>query len=159
MSSFWWWLFTRPVVSDSSWPHGLQHARPPCPSPSPGVCSNSWLNQWYHPTISSSVAPFSFCCLSFPASGSFSNESVLCIRWPKYWSFNFSVSPSNEFSGLISFKIDWFDHLAVQGILRSPLQHRNSFTIIREFAFISIKLSRRNILCSNLGQTMGWLSL
>ena len=62
-------------------------------------------------TISSSVVPFSSCLLSFPASGSFSNESALCIRWPNYWSFSFSISPSNEYSGLISFRIDRFDLL------------------------------------------------
>ena len=89
-------------------PHGLQHTRLPGPSPSPGVCSNSCpLSQWCHPTISSSVACFSSCPPSFPASRVFSNESALRIRWPKYWSF--SISPFNEYSGLISFRIDWFD--------------------------------------------------
>ena len=119
-------------MSDSLRPHGLQHARPPCPSPSPGACSNSRpLSQWCHPTILSSVVPFSFCLQSFPVSGSFlsvrvfSNESVLCIRWPKYWSF--SISPSNECSGLISFRTDWWlDLHAVQGTLKSLLQHHSS---------------------------------
>ena len=107
--------------------HGLQHARFPCPSPTPGACSNScpW-NQWCHPTISSSVIPFSSHLQSFPASGSFSNESVLHIRWPKYWAFSFSSSPSSEYSGLISFRVDWFDLLAVQGTLKSLLQHHSS---------------------------------
>ena len=87
--------FSCSFVSDSWWPHGLQHARPPCPSPTPGVYSNSCpLSQWCHPTISSSVIPFSR-LHSFPAS-------VLRIRWPKYWNFSFSISPSNEYSGLIS---------------------------------------------------------
>ena len=105
-------------MSNSLWPHGLQHARLPCLSPSPRACSNSCpLSQWCHPTISSSVSPFS-CLQSFPASV-FSNESAVCIRWPKCWSFNFSISPSNDYSGLISFKIDWFDLLAVQGTLKS----------------------------------------
>ena len=95
--------------------HGLQHARLPCPSLSPGVCSNSCpLSWWHHPTMSSSAAPFSFNLQSFPASGSFSNESALSIRWPKYWSFRFSISPSGEYSKLISFRIDWFDLLVVQ---------------------------------------------
>ena len=99
--------------------HGLQHARPPCPSPTPGACWNSWpLSWWCHPTISSSAVPFSSCLQSFPASGSFPMESVLHIRWPMFWSFNFSISPSNEHSGLISFRIDWFDLLAVQGLSR-----------------------------------------
>ena len=62
----------------------------------------------------------------FPSIGVFSNELVLCIRWPKYWSLSFSISPSNEYSGLISFRIDWFDHLALQGTLKSLLQHHNS---------------------------------
>ena len=111
-------------MSDSLQPHGLQHARLPCPSLSPGVCSNSYpLNQWCHPTISSSVAPFSSCPQSFPASV-FSNELALRIRCPKYWSFSFSISPFNEYSVLISFRINCFDLLAVHRTLRS-LQHHN----------------------------------
>ena len=95
------------VMSDSLWPHGLQHTRLPCPWPIPGACSNSCpLSQWCHPTIWSSVVFFSSCLQSFPASGSFP-MSVLCIRWPKYWSFSFSISPSSEYSGLITFRIDW----------------------------------------------------
>ena len=113
-------------MSDSLWPRGLQQARLPCPSLSPGVCSNSCsLSRWCQPTLSSSVIPFSSCSQSFPASV-FSNESALHIRWPKYWSFSFSISPSNEYSGLISFGIHWFDLLAVQGILKSLLQHYSS---------------------------------
>ena len=96
------------------WCHGLQHTRPPCPLPTPGAYSNSCpLSQRCHPTISSSVVPFSH-LQSFSASGSFlSNELVLHIRWPKYWSFSFSISPSNEYSGLIFFRMDWFDLLAI----------------------------------------------
>ena len=88
------------------WPHGLQHARPPCLSPTPRVYANSYpLSRWCHPAISSSVIPFSSCLQSFPASGSFQmSQSALCIRWPKYWSFSFNISPSNEHSGLISFR-------------------------------------------------------
>ena len=90
-------------MSDFLRPHGLQHTRLPCPSLSPGVCSNSCpLSQWCHPIISSSVTTFSSCPQSFPASV-FSNESALCIRWPKFW--RSSISPSNEYSGLISFRI------------------------------------------------------
>jgi len=110
-------------MSNSLWPHELQHTRLPCPSPSPWVCSNSCpLSQWCHPTISSSIAPFSSCLQSFSAPGSFLT-SDLRIRWSKYWSFTFSTSPSNEYPGLISFRIDWFDLLTVQGILKSLLQH------------------------------------
>ena len=102
------------VVSGSLPPHGLQHSRLPCPSPSPGACSNSCpLSQWCHPTISFSVIPFSSCLQSFPASGSFFSELALRISWPKYWSFSLSISPSSEYSELISFRIDWFDLLAV----------------------------------------------
>ena len=112
-------LFGPLVLSD------LQHTRLPCPSLFPRVCSNSCsLGWWYLPTISSSVVPFSYCLQSFPASGSFSSNSVLPIRWPKYWSF--SLSPSNEYSGLIFFMIDWFDLLAVRGTLKSLVQHRSS---------------------------------
>ena len=100
--------FSRSVMSDSLRPHGLQHARLPCPPVSPGVCSNSCaLSWWCCLTISSSVTLFSFCLQSFPASGSFPMSWL--IRWPKYWSFSFSISPSNEYSGLISFRTDWFD--------------------------------------------------
>ena len=89
------------------------------------VCSDSCpLSQWCHPAVSSSVVPFSSHLLSFPASGSFPMKSALCIRWPKYW--NFSISPSKEYSGLISFRADWFDLLAVQGTLKSLLQHHSS---------------------------------
>ena len=117
--------------------HGVQHARPPCPSPTPGACWNSWpLSWWCHPTISSSAVPFSSCLQSFPASGSFPMESVLHIRWPMFWSFNFSVSPSNEHSGLISFRIHWFDLLAVQGLSRVF-----SNTTVQKHQFFSAQLS------------------
>ena len=97
------------------------------PSPTPGACSNTWpLSHSGHPTISSSVIPFSSCLQSIPASGSFPNESVLPIRWPKCWSFSLSISPSNEYSGLISFRMDWLELLAVQGTLKSLLQHHSS---------------------------------
>ena len=110
-------FFSCPVRSDSLQPQGLQHARLLCPTVSPGVCSNSCpLSWWCFLSISSSAALFSSCPQSFRV---FSKESALRVRWPKYWSF--SISPSNEYSGLISFRIDWFDLLAVQGILKSLL--------------------------------------
>ena len=111
-------------MSDSLQPHGLQHSRLPCPSLSPRVCSSSCpLSQWCYLTISFSAATFSFCLQSFLESGSFL-MSWFFASGPKYWSF--SISPSNEYSGSISFKIDWFDLLSVQGILKSLLQHHSS---------------------------------
>ena len=105
-------------------PHGLQHTRLPCPSLSPRVCSNSCsLTRWCHLIMSSSVTPFSSCPQSFPASTVFSKELILCTRWPKCWSF--SISLSNEYSGLISFRLDWFHLLAVQETLESILQHHS----------------------------------
>ena len=107
-------------MSDSLQPHGLQHTRLPCPSPTPGACSNSCSSsQWCHPTVSSSVIPLSSCLQPFPASESLPVKSVLHIRWPENWSCSLSISPSNEYSGLISFRIDFFDLLAVQGTLKS----------------------------------------
>ena len=119
----------------------LQHARLPCPSASPGVCSSSCpSSRWCHPTISSSVVPFSSCLPSFPASGSFLMSQL--FRWPKYWSFSFSISPSKEYSGLISFRIDWFDLLAVQGTLKSLLQHHSlNASIPWHSAFFMVQLS------------------
>ena len=115
-------VFSHSAVSNSLQLHGLKNARLLCPSLSPGVCSDSYpLNWWCHPTISSSVVPFSSCLQSFPAS-----ESFLCIRWPKYWSVSFSISPSNKYPGLISFRMDWFDLLAVQETLKSLLQYHSS---------------------------------
>ena len=122
-------LLSCSVVSDPMWPHGLQHARPPCPSPSPGVCSNSCpLSRWCHPAISSCVVSFSSLPSVFPSIRVFSSESALRIRWPEYW--NFSINPSNEYSGLISFNINWFD-LAVHGTLKNLLQHHSSKTSIQ----------------------------
>ena len=113
-------------------------ARPPCPSPTPWVYSNSCpLSQWCHPTISSSVVPS-----VFPSTRVFSNESVLHIRWPKYWSFSFSISPSNEYSGLISFRMDWLDLLAIHETHKSVLQHHSSkASILQCSAFFIVQLS------------------
>ena len=98
-----------------------------CPSGSTGVCTDSCpLSQQCNLTISSSAPSFSFCLQSFPASGLFSDELALHIRWLKYQSFNFSISPYSEYLGLISFRFDWFDLLAVQGTLKNLLQHQNS---------------------------------
>ena len=133
-------------MSHSLRPHRLQLARLPCPSLSPRACSNSGpLSWWCHPTISSSVIPFSSCLQSFPMSGSY--ESALLIRWPKYWSFSFSISPSNEYSGLFSFRTDQFDLLAVQGTLKSFLQHHNlKASILRCSAFFMGQLSHPHMI-------------
>ena len=108
--------FSCSVMSDSLWPHGLQHARSPCPSPTPGVYSNSCpLSQWCHPTIYLIIChPLLLLPSVFPSIRVFSYESVRCIRRPKYWSFSFNISPFSEYSGLISFRMDWLDLLAVQ---------------------------------------------
>ena len=94
-------------------PMKLQHTRLPYPSPSPGPCSHSCpLSQWCHPTISSAVIPFFSWLLSFAASESFLMSLLFHIRWPKYWSFSFCISPSNKYSRLIPFRTEWFDLLA-----------------------------------------------
>ena len=104
--------FSRSVMSDSLWLHEPLHSRPPYPSPTPRVYPNSCpVSLRCHPTISSSVVPLLLWPSIFPSIRVFSNESVLRIRWPKYWSFSFSISPSSEYSGLISFRMDWFDLL------------------------------------------------
>ena len=111
-------------MSNSLQPHGLQHTRLPCPAPSPGACSNSCPLRpsihliLYHPLLLLSSI--------LPSIRNFSNKLGLHIRWPKYWNFSFIKSPSNEYSGLISFRFDWFDLLAVQGTLKSLLQHYSS---------------------------------
>ena len=130
-------------MSDSLWPHEPQHARPLCPTPTPGAHPNSCpLSRWYHPTISSSVIPFSSFPQSFPTSGFFSNEAAVCNRWPKYCSFSFNISPSNVHPGLISFRMDWLDLLAVQGTLKSLLQyHSSKASILWCSAFFIVQLS------------------
>ena len=133
--------FSRSVVSDSLRPHGLQHARPPCLSPAPRVYSN----------LCPSVMPSNHLILCrplllllsvFPSIMFFSNESVLCILWSNYWSCSFSISPANEYSGLISFKIYWFDLLAVQETLKSLLQyHSSKASLLQLPAFFMVQLS------------------
>ena len=104
------------------WLHGLQHARLPCPWTTPRACSNSCpLSQWCHPTISSSVIPFSSCLQSYPVSGFFPRSQFFASGGQSIGSFSFSISPSNEYSGLISFRTDWFDLLEVQRTHKSLL--------------------------------------
>ena len=130
-------------MSDSLRPHGIQHPRLPCPSPTPRACSNSGpLSQRCHPTISSSGISLLFLPSTFPIIRVFSNESAIHIRWPKYWSFSFSISSSSEYSGLISFTMNSFDLLAVQGTLKSFLQHHTSkASILQSSAFFMVQLS------------------
>ena len=134
--------FSHSVVSDSLWPHELQHARPPCPSATPGVYSLRSIELvmpsnhliLYHPLL--------LLASIFPSLRVFSNESALRIKWPKYWSFSFSISPSKEHPGVISFRIDCLNLLEVQGTLKSLLQHHTSkASILRGSAFFVVQLS------------------
>ena len=135
ISSFSSVQFSHSVMSSSLQPHELQHARPPCSSPSPGVPSNScpssrWCHQPSYPLLLPSV---------LPSIRVFSSESTLPKRWPKYWSFSFSISPSNEHPGLISFRMNWLDLLAVQGTLKSLLQHH-----VQKHQFFRAQLSSQS---------------
>ena len=127
-------------MSDSLRPHGLHHARLPSPSLFTEVCSNSCPLSWwcYHLILCCR-------CLLLPSVFSsirvFSNELALCIRWPKYWNFSFSISSSSEYSGFLSFRIDWFDLLAVQGTLKSLLQCNLKGSILWRSAFFMVQLS------------------
>ena len=123
--------FSHSVMSSSLRPYGLQNTGLPSPSPTPGAFSDS---------CPSSVIPFS-CLQSLPASV-FSSESVLHIRWPKYWNISFTISPSSEYSGLISFRMDWSDLLAAQGTLKSlPQHHSSKASILQCLAFFIVQLS------------------
>ena len=136
-------LFSCSAVSNSLRPHGLQHTRLPSPSPSPRACSNSCpSSRWCHPTVASLYCPLLLLPSIFPKIRVFSNELALHIRWSYYWSFSFSISPSNEYSGLISFRIDCFDLLAGQVTLKSLLQHHSSkASILWCSAFFMIQIS------------------
>ena len=135
--------FSLSVVSDSLPPHESQHARPPCPSPTPGVHLRLMCIE--------SVMPSSHLILCRPllllppippSIRVFSNESALRMRWPKSWSFSFSIIPSKEIPGLISFRMDWLDLLAVQGALKSLLQHHSSkASILQHSAFFTVQFS------------------
>ena len=126
--------FSYSVVFDSLWLHELQHTRLPCPSPTPEACSNSYpMSWWCHPTISFSIIPFSTCLQSFPASGAFPMSQFFASGGP---SITFSISPSNEYSGLISFRMDWLDLLESKGV-----SSVFSNTTIQKHQFFSTKLS------------------
>ena len=112
--------FSCSVMPDSWQSHEPQHARPPCPSPSPRVYPNSCpSSRWCHPAISSSVFPFSSCPQFLPASGSFSMSQFFASGGQSIGSFSFNISPTTKHPGLISFRMDWLDLLAVQGTLKS----------------------------------------
>ena len=134
--------FSPSVVSNSLWPHELHHARPPCPAPTPGV--HSTHVHWVGDAIGHLILcrPLLFLPPIPPSIRVFSNDSTLRMRWPKDWSFSFSIIPSKEHQGLISFRMDWLDLLAVQGTLKSLLQHHSSkASILRLSAFFTVQLS------------------
>ena len=139
-------LFSHSVMSDSLWPHGLQHARLLCPSPSPGACSYLSIELLMPSNHLVLCHPFLLLPSIFPSIRVFSNKSALCIRWPEYWSFSFCISPFNVCSGLISFRIDWFDLPAVQGTLQSLFQHHTSkASILWHSAFFMVHLSHQDM--------------
>ena len=159
---FCWFLyisvqFSHSVVSNSLWPHGLHAAH----EASLSITNSQSLLK---PMSIESVMPLNHLILCrplilqpsiFPSVRVFSNKSVLPIRWPKYWSFSFSISPSNEHSGLISFRMDWSDLLAVQGTLKSLLQHHSSkASILWRSAFSIVQLSHPYM---TTGKTIAWL--
>ena len=135
--------FSRSVLSDSLRPHESQHTRPPCPSPTPVVHSDSRpSSQWCHPAISSSVVPFSSCPQSLPASESFPMSQLFTWGGQSTGVSALDLNPSNEHPGPISFRMDWLDLLAVQGTLKSLLQHHSSkASILRRSAFFTVQLS------------------
>ena len=137
--------FSHSVLSNSLRPRGWQHAKLPCSPPTPGACSNSCPSS---PVMPSNhlifYRPLLLLPSIFPSIRGFFNESSLHIRWPKYCSF--SRSPSNEYSGLISFRIDWFDLFAVQGTFKSLLQHHSSkISILQCSGFFRVQLSHPNM--------------
>ena len=128
--------FSSSVVSDPLRPHGLQHARPPCLSPAPGVHSLMFSELVMPSNHLILCRALLFLPSIFPSIRVFSNESVVHIRWPKYWSFSFSISASSEYSGLISLRMNWLDLPAVQWTLKSLLS-----TIVQKHQFFSAQLS------------------
>ena len=151
--------FSCSLVSDSLWPHESQHARPPCPSPTPRVHSDSRpSSQWCNPAIYLILCrPLLLLPPIPPSIRVFSNESTLRMRWPKYWSFSFSIVSSKEIPGLISFELDWLDLLAVQGTLKSLLQpHSSKASILRCSAFFTVQLSYPYMTTGKTIALTGW---
>ena len=133
--------FSHSVVSDFLRPHGLQHTRPSCPSPTPSLLKLMSIESVMPSNHLILYCPLLLLPSIFPSIRVFSNESALCIRWPKYWSFSFSISSSKEHSGLI-FRMDWLDLLEFQGTLKSLLQHHSSkASILCCSAFFIVQLS------------------
>ena len=142
-------LFHYSVMFDSLWVHGLQHTRLPCSSPSssslPKLMSIELVMPSNHLIL---CLPLLLPSIFFPSIRVFFNEWALCIRWLRFWSFSFSISPSNEYSGLISFRIDWLDLLAVQATLSSLLQHHSSeASVLQCSAFFVVQLPYPYMMC------------
>ena len=134
--------FSRSVMSNFLQTHGMQHARPPCPSPTTIVYPNTSIELVMPTNHLILCHPLLLLPLIFPSIRVFSNELFLRIRWPKYWNFSFSISPPNEYSGLVSFRIEWLDLLAVQGTLKSLLQyHSSKASVLQHSAFFTVQLS------------------
>ena len=140
-------------MSDSLQPHESQYARPPCPSPTPGVHSDLMSIELVMPSSHLILChPLLLLPPIHPSIRIFSNQSTLRIRWPKYWSFSFSLIPSKEIPGLISFRMDWLGLLEVQGTVKSLLQHHTSkASILRHSAFFTVQLSHPYM---NTGKTI-----
>ena len=140
-------LCSHSVVSDSLWPHGLQHSRLPCPSPAPRAC---WLTSMESVMTSNHLilcCPLPLLPSIFPSITVVSSESAVHIRWLKYWSSILSICPSNEYSGLIFFRMNWLDLLAGQWTLKSLLQHHSSkASILQHSAFFTAQLSHPHII-------------
>ena len=130
--------FSCSVMSDSLWPHGLKHTRAPCPSPTSKFAQLMPIKLVIPSNHLISCHPLLLLPSVFPSIRVFSNESVLHIRWPEYWSFSFSISPSNEYWRLVSFRIDCFDLLVVQGTLQ---HHSSKASILQHSAFFIVQLS------------------
>ena len=150
-------LFSCSALYDSLPPHRLQHIKPPCSSPSPRACSNSSFESVMPPNHLILCCPLLLLPWIFPSVKVFSNESAVCIRWPKYWNFSFSISPSNEYSELVSFTIDWCDLLAIQGTLKSLLQHHCSKASILCYSpFFMVQLSHPYMTTGKNIALTGW---
>ena len=148
-------LFSRSVMANSLRPHGLQHAMLLCPSLS--LLKLMYIESMIPSNHLTLCRPLFLLPSVFPSIRVFSNESALCIRWPKQWSFSFSISPFNEYSGLISFRVDWLYLLAVQGTLKS-LQHFSSkASILRCSAFFIVQLSHPYMTIEKIIALIRWI--